>query len=198
MPNFTYAQSFGALGYSFTSTQNATADGAVLKSPALPPAKAGTLTLRTSDSVGEITLGSGHGVTTGDELDIYFASGIRVAATVGTVAGNVVPFSLGGGDNLPAQGSPVTVMVPHREDFVVPTATLQALAAGAGGLRCVVRFVSADPADVFTVVIRNGTQQYAWAGEGGNPFDADDVVEVYLSHESAQVTRNVTALAMVN
>jgi hypothetical protein len=198
MPNFRFTQGLNLLNYNFSTTQNVQVDGTILKSPILPAAKAGTLTTRTNDTTGELTLASGHGVTTGDRLDVYFASGIRVNVTVGTVAGNVVPISSGSGAILPAQGATLTVCVPQEEAFVVPTASLNALGVRGNGVRCVARFVSDSPADVLVVALHDGTQDFIWAGIGTNPFDSDDVVAVFLSHADANSARQVTALAAVD
>jgi hypothetical protein len=82
-------------------------EGSITHQGLLPAGKAGTLTTRTDDDTGEATLGDGHGILTGDEVDIFWCGGCRYGVTVGTVAGNVVPFGApggeGAGDNLPAQ-----------------------------------------------------------------------------------------------
>jgi hypothetical protein len=82
---------------------------------ALVAAQTGTLTTRTDDDTGEATLSTGHGITTGVVVDIYWAGGVRYGVTVGTVAGNVVPFGApggtGSGDALPVQTTAVTVVV---------------------------------------------------------------------------------------
>lgn len=78
----------------------------------LPAGKAGDLTTRTSDTVGTLTMDSGsHGITTGAIIDIYWTGGVRYGVTVGTVSGTSVPFSLGSGDNLPADESPIVATV---------------------------------------------------------------------------------------
>lgn len=77
-----------------------------------------TLTTRTSDSVGTITAPSGHGITTGATIDVYWAeetaanqraSRIRKSVTVGTVSGTSIPISGGDGDILPSAAAEVYV-----------------------------------------------------------------------------------------
>lgn len=76
-----------------------------------------TLTTRTSDSVGTITAPSGHGVTTGATIDVYWAldftsyqtSNIRYGMTVGAVSGTSIPVSGGTGAVLPASSAPIFV-----------------------------------------------------------------------------------------
>ena len=76
---------------------------------ALAAGNAGTLSTRTNDTDGELTLGSGHDIETGDTISIGWldANGnLKCArlATVGTVSGTTVPFTGASGDVLPAQG----------------------------------------------------------------------------------------------
>lgn len=91
---------------------------------ALPAADAGTLSTRTNDTDGELTLTAGHGVSTGDVIDIFWtdANGdlkCAYGATVGTVDVNDVPFTGASGDVLPAVDSEITadVEVPLDCDF---------------------------------------------------------------------------------
>lgn len=85
----------------------------------LAPAKSGSLTTRTNNSDGTLTMSTGHGITTGARLDLYWATGSRRGITVGTVSGNSVPISSGTGDNLPTAATAITAMVPTLQ--AVPT-----------------------------------------------------------------------------
>lgn len=72
---------------------------------ALPAGKAGQLTTRTDDETGTLTMASGHGITTGAIIDLYWDGGSRRTNLVGTVAGLSVPINAaaqGVGDVLPA------------------------------------------------------------------------------------------------
>jgi len=78
----------------------------------------GTLTTRTSDSVGVITLSSGTGrLTTGQTgIGISWAGGYRTDTTLGTVSGATVPVSSGSNSVLPAEGTTVQ-MWPGSDGF---------------------------------------------------------------------------------
>lgn len=78
----------------------------------LPAGKAGTLTTRTDADTGEATLGSGHGITTGMIVDVYWSGGRRYGMTVGTVASLVVPLDGGTGDAFPI-ATTALVVTPH-------------------------------------------------------------------------------------
>lgn len=70
----------------------------------------GTLTTRTSDTVGTVTAsGTDHQVATGMLVELTWSGGTRSNVVVGTVAGASIPFSGGTGANLPTQDTAVTV-----------------------------------------------------------------------------------------
>lgn len=77
--------------------------------------KAGTLSTRTDANTGILTLLTGHGIQTGDVVDVYWVDltsanrGLRRGMTVGTVSVNSVPIDLGAGDDLPAQTTAIVV-----------------------------------------------------------------------------------------
>lgn len=88
---------------------NRSADGSILRNIAVPAAKTGQLTTRTDNTSGTLTMTAGHGLTTGQKVDMYWTGGRRYGVTLGTVATNSVPISGGAGDNLPTNLTNVTV-----------------------------------------------------------------------------------------
>lgn len=111
MPQGSKLTTFSSGGMSFGNSQNSlqTYEHDNNYEIALPVGQAGTLSTRTSDTVGEATLGAAHGIETGDIVDIYWSGGVRYGVTVGTVAGTAVPFSLGAGDNLPTASTAIVM-----------------------------------------------------------------------------------------
>lgn len=104
---------------SFVSIGGVTIQGAVQRTAEtpigtefeIPAAKTGTLSTRTSDTAGTLTMAGGHGLAENDRVDIYWADGVAYGATVGEVAGNSVPFTGAAGDVLPAQSTAITAGV---------------------------------------------------------------------------------------
>jgi hypothetical protein len=96
-----------------------TATGSIAQSQALAAAKTGSLTERTLDTAGELTMTTGHGITDGARIAIFWSGGCAYLGTVGTVVGNAVPFTGAAGDNLPVEDTAVTVqvMTPLDVDF---------------------------------------------------------------------------------
>ena len=103
-------------GISMSSTISRNADGQIGHQLELSAAKSGTLSTRTSDTAGTLTMEAGHAIQTADIIDVYWDGGRRYDVVVGTVAGNDVPISGGSGDNLPAQDDPVTAQVQQEID----------------------------------------------------------------------------------
>lgn len=71
----------------------------------------GILTTRTNDTVGTLTMSSGHGITTGKRFTITWDGGSRRGVKAGTVSGTSVPFTLGTGDILPFSATAVETAV---------------------------------------------------------------------------------------
>lgn len=78
---------------------------------AIAAGKSGTLTTRTDNNTGTLTMASGHGLTDGAKIDIYWAGGVQYDVTVGTVSVNSVPIDGGVGDNLPSTSTAIVACV---------------------------------------------------------------------------------------
>lgn len=78
---------------------------------AVPVGTAGTLSLRSSASVGTLTFSGGHSFEAGDEIDIFWDGGIRLAAVVGTIDENDVPITGGSNVDLPDQDTAIVASV---------------------------------------------------------------------------------------
>jgi len=74
---------------------------------ALAAAKSGTLSTRTDDNTGILTLGAGHGISAGDVVDVYWTGGMRYGMDVTADDATTITVDLGAGDVLPAQDSAV-------------------------------------------------------------------------------------------
>lgn len=182
---------------SFAFSRTITADGAVIKDPTLAAAKVGQLTTRTDANTGTLTMDSGHGITNGSRIDVYWDGGSRYGMTVGSVSVNSVPIDGGGGDDLPANLTAITAMVAQGEAFVVETSTLQAILCSCAVPATV---VIVDGTDTEQLVMRVGpNDDYVWDtdSEASNPLGAD-VVTAYLTHGDSTQARKVSAVALVN
>jgi hypothetical protein len=128
MPTINIGISASGLGESISQSVARTADGGDVRKPTVPHGFAGTLTTRTDNNTGTITLAGGHGIVTGDKVDIYFADGVQYNVTVGTVSGNSMPFDLGIGTNLPIATTAVVVSKRLRVVLTIDIDNLSVLA----------------------------------------------------------------------
>lgn len=204
MASMVIGRSASSLGRTLSFARTATADGAIVKDPTLAAAKTGTLSTRTSDTAGTLTMAGGHGIVDGDIIDIYWADGQATAALVGTVATNSVPFTLATGDVLPIATTAITAMVQRVETFSFADADLVALAVGAGTAACSVTFYDDADAAVGAVRVARAadgatTQHYVWDDESGATIPvSDDVATIGITHGDSASSRAVTTLALVN
>lgn len=116
----------------------------------VPAGKSGTLSTRTSDTAGTVTLESGHGITDGQTIDVHWVDSdgrARCAhgATVGTVSGDDVPFTGAAGDVLPAQDYTIVADVEIPIDVDFDASKIEALVALCDQQYCV-RFLTSVPA----------------------------------------------------
>lgn len=179
-----------------------TAESKLSSSAVLPAAKTGTLSTRTDNNTGILTMAAGHGITTGQRLDLYWAGGSRRGMVVGTVATNSVPIDLGAGDNLPVLTTAITAQVPTAFAFDLVGNNMVGLAcgviAGSGGP---MQFTFEDivPAEVFNVTVQT-TSFYDWNVDEGvtNPMAGDTPVVVYASNGDSANTVTVAVCAIFN
>lgn len=167
-------------------------------SPPLAVAKTGSLTGTT------LTMDPGHGFSTADRLDVFWAdptTGLlkcRYKATAGTVATNSVPLTGGAGDALPAGPIPVTVQKPTPFAFPFAPANLQGLAAGALAPGKIV-LEKADGTVVYHRTFAAGGAGTVWTvGSGGANPVSDTCATAFVSNASATLTNAVSALATVS
>ncbi len=193
------------LGTTFNYLVSTTADNAVIAEPILAAAQTGTLSVRSSGTAGTITMSDGgHTITTAAKIDIYsLVAGVGTVsynATVGTVSGTTVPFTLANGDALPAATSAVTVMIPHVETFPVTAANCVVLAVqAAGAVPCLARFRDVSVADIGVMVARTGSDLSPWVSgvNGTGPLGSTDSVTVMVTHGSTS-SRKVMVYAAAN
>lgn len=98
------------LGIKSLDTVLSRSDETMLSSEiALNAAIAGTLTTRTSDSVGVVTVAS-HSITTSDTVSVFWSGGYRYGVAVSATDSTTISIGSGGtGDVLPASSTALTI-----------------------------------------------------------------------------------------
>jgi len=94
----------------------------------LPAGNAGTLTTRSQDDAGVVTLSDGHGIQSGDKVDVYWDGGVRFGMDAGVV-GNEINIQSGAGDVLPPVDTAVVLTKQVVIDLEVHTDYLLVIAA---------------------------------------------------------------------
>lgn len=188
-------------GYTFPYQATVSADGSVIKTPTVTAANVGQLTTRTSDTVGTLTMNAGHGITTGQRLDMYWAGGSRRGIVVGTVSVNSVPFTGGLGTVLPANLTAITAKVPQEEPFTVTGSDVAAIALYSDQPGQIVFATSGDvEVAAFSVgaTTSSGAQSYVWpSGDGlANPLTGGAIAKVYFSHGTANASASMRAIVL--
>jgi hypothetical protein len=181
-------------GVSITKQFALTADQATGFDPSIPPGYAGTLTTRTDNETGSVTMAAGHGITTGSAVDIYWSGGARFGVTVGTVSGNTVPIGAdnsGTGDNLPVATTALVlseqqeiaiaidgdnaVLIGIELNFVDPSATSRG--------RLSLQDASDNEIAGFTLT-GNYPRPFNISGGDTNPFTGNPITKGTISNSS--------------
>jgi len=187
----TIRQSSAMGGVSFPESKSITADAQIVHDVSVPAANAGTLTTRTDDTDGEITMTSStQTIETGDRIDLYWVDsdgvllGARRGATAGTVAGAVVPFSGGSGDNLPIEDEDIIACECLELDVFVDGDNVDVCLAYISKLGQVT-FIDTDAseAEIDSWMVGEACVKM-WHDEDAddNPFLAQNIGRIYVSH----------------
>lgn len=176
-------------GKQFQDARSIPCDGVITIERSLAAAKTGTLGTRTDNDTGTLVMGSsGHGITTGARLDVYWAGGCRRGMTVGSVSGTSVPIDGGSGDNLPLATTAITAMVPVEIPCGVAGDNVQAYAVQSDAIGgCQVVFVDASDVEKGYEAPKNANQINSWFTGNGvtNQLAGDAISTVFISHGSS-------------
>lgn len=177
-----YTRGYSVANSSFGVTTTITSNLIAGWSVTLAAAKTGVLTTRTSATAGTLTMDTGHGITTGAKLDIYWSGGSCRNATVGTVSVNSVPFTTASGDALPIATTAITAQVPISESIVVTGSNVVGYGVGfPSGGTCV--FAASGPTEVAAAVVLAPNTSTVWSSTDGgtNPLAGGSITTVRLS-----------------
>jgi hypothetical protein len=176
-------------GVNMNESRTVAGNIAVAVNENVPRAKSGTLSVRTDNTTGTMVLETGHGITTGAKVDIYFTGGCRRNVTVGTVSGTSVPISGGSGNNLPIATSAVQAMVPVAVAVGVALAQIQALVGYASRVGQMTFYKTTTEVGYWNFTLA-GTKE--WDINSGDTVPlSDDITSVKLSHNDTANTRTM-------
>lgn len=201
MSTITHSTSIG--GKSFSQQRSVAAEGEIARQKDLPAAKAATLTTRTDDDTGVITVAAGVGAqfSVGERVDVYWdvggikghrrgmlVSSIAVdAITVGTAVGDV-----GAGNIFPAAASVVQLAKSVLAEFRVDGDDVAVLAF-ASDARAIIVLTEADGLEDHFVHLPEVGAAVVWDKNDGtvNPIATKVIARAYMSHNDTASTKAV-------
>lgn len=163
-----------------------TASQSFVSDPApLDAGQAGTLTTRTDDDTGVITLGEGHGLTDADTVDVYWAAGVHYGMSITAYDTTTITVDLGAGDVLPTQDTAVVVGVRVIVNCGFDGDNAVAFIADADG-RAMVTLEESDDTVIKAIELA-AALPYVWQSSSGltNPLTGEAVGHIYISNGSA-------------
>lgn len=200
MPSVTHAQSITGGGISIqTLPVVRTNSGPIALEDTLSAAKSGTLTTRTDNNTGTLTMASGHGITDGQIIDIYWSGGVHRSATVGTVSGTSVPIDNGIGDNLPTANTAITAVVQKSINLAIDGDNAKIVAMVLEtvdkSLRTAgnVQFRDSSNAVIAEIdLVANVPQVWDIEGGSSNPFTGNPITNLKASQANTTTTETYT------
>lgn len=204
MPQGTVSQSVSGGGSSIQKSFVRTGNTALALEVSLPVGEAGSLTTRSTDTTGTITMTSGsHSITTAAIVDVYWSGGVQYEVTVGTVSGTSVPISGGNGDVLPAQDTAVVVTEQVETNIALDgdNASLVAvsLEAASGSDAGHVDFQDSGDASIAELdLTANVPMIYDLDAGIANPFTGNPITHCQASNGSTTVAGTLKIIAVID
>lgn len=200
MATVTHAQSISGGGVTIqTQPVVRTNSGAIGLEDTLNAAKTGTLSTRTDANTGTLTMSAGHGITTGQVIDIYWAGGVQYGVTVGTVATNSVPIDSGIGDDLPLATTAITAVVQKAINLSIDGDNADILAVVLEtvdkNLRTAghIQFRDSSNAQIAEIdLVANIPQVWDIEGGSANPFTGNPITNMRVSQGNSTSTETYT------
>lgn len=200
MATVTHAQSISGGGITIQAMPvTRTNSGTIALEDTLNTAKAGTLSTRTDNNTGTLTLGSGHGITDGQIIDVFWSGGVQRTVTVGTVSGTSVPIDGGIGDNLPTATTAITACVQKAINLSIDGDNADILAVVLETVDKTLRTAANvqfldSAADIIAEIDLVTNVPQVWDIEGGsaNPFTGDPITNLKASQASTSTSETWT------
>lgn len=192
------ARSFQIGGKSFAQATNFSAGTGLIKEISISAAQVGTLTTRTDNNTGVVTITGTNLISTGARVDIFWSGGSRRGMTVGTVSGQSVPIDLGAGDNLPSASTALQVSVATSYEMVFDGDDITAFGMWSQE-EGQFTFCDASVVEIFSVQLEAGVA-YVWDDNSSltNPFGSGAVAAVYMTHLNTAAAKTMRCGFLLN
>ena len=196
MPTAKIASALQIGGIAINSVISRTDEGQAGQEVTLPAASGGTLTTRTDDDTGVITLTAGHDIVTG-KVDVYWADGVAYGMDA-VVTVNSCTIDLGAGDNLPDAETVVTVANQVDINIEIVGDDLIVLALQSS-LRSSVDLHDSGSSSLLALELL-AAEAYTWATNGNvtNPVAGDVVDSIQASNGDSSADATLQIGVLVN
>lgn len=190
MPSVQFAQGIQGGGLVIQQVLNIQADHPNTFEIPIPAGVAGTLTTRTDNDTGIVTVASGHGITTSDVIDLYDSAGviIRKDMTVTATGSTTISIDAGSGSNLPSVSGAVVVAKQTLVNTAIDGDAIQFIAVcleipGTQTTKGRAIFEESDDTDVVELTL-TANQPLSWNVAGGqtNDFAGDPIAKCRASN----------------
>lgn len=154
----------------------------------LPAGNAGTLSTRTGDGVGVVTLESGHGIAATDIFDLYWVGGARYAITCDSADATTVTFDdtpAATGDVLPAEAFAIIATERKQINTTIDGDVLQQFATHCDQ-RAQVTFYDVGDAIIkqYAFPVANVTEDWYQSSAEANPLTGNPITYAMASNGS--------------
>jgi hypothetical protein len=174
---------------------NRSQDGTGLWTPNVAAGNAGTLSSRTDNDTGIAALSAGHGILTGDKVDVFWTGGRRYGMTA-TVSGNSVTVDLGAGDILPALNTALIVCKRQVVNAAFDPDDVSVLLITATR-RVSVAFVDAGGLTLLALDLGAGECCLWWTNSGiVRPMSGNPVAAIWVGNGDSAGAVDVTVAAV--
>ena len=153
---------------------------------AMPAARAGTLTTRTNDTTGVVTVAEGHGITDEDTVAVFWDGGRRYAVAVSATTATTVSIGSGGaGAVLPAEDSVVTICKETTSNLVVDGDDIHIIAVyGPSRLSANIRKAAGVSVKALDIPAKESFA-YISGFSASNPFATESLLDAVVAHDEA-------------
>jgi hypothetical protein len=193
MPTMAVSQSYSLNGMPGAVNTTITDNLASNIVESIPAAQPSTLTTRTNNTVGTLTMtNSNHGIVNNQRVDFYWAGGQCYNVTVGTVSGTSVPFTTA--TALPVVNTVINVGIATQVLLAVTGNNLSGLLLSAPSANGYFVFDSSAPADLLAEFVSAGIA-YGWFTGNGvtNPLAGGTVASIWMSHNNTAGAMTMSA-----
>lgn len=169
-------------GESFNSSVSRSNELESVFKPSIPAAITATLSTRTDNDTGILTVATGHGITTSDKLSLFWNGGYKNNVTVTATTSTTISIDLGTGDNLPVLNASLNVGKEEEHTLTIDGDLLTVLAIDSAN-RSTIHFRDSDDDSLLVYSIQANEGPIWVEGMGQvNPLADADVANVVVAN----------------